>query len=216
VGQLRVHGAFQQLALLTGAFKLAVEIGLRSDPARRFHFPPGGPKAGIGIGADRGADLDRHLLDFAPSKAELVPLDGELALEHDHPLAVTHGEPPCDSDRLRVGHRRGQSPAPLRVVELLPLGRKLAFGRAERVAHAVEPERRFRERIAQGRGPGAGIGYRLREQPVEPGPQRFESAQREDSWERTVENDQSYGTARTGARSRKPAARSRVPQGRYL
>ena len=182
MGQLRLDRALHPLAVRTGPLQLALEIDPGPRAARRFQLAPRGAEARVGIRPDRGAHLDRHFLDLAAGEAELVPLHHQLALEHRHPLAMPYGEPLGDGHRLRVRDLGGEPSPALGVIELLALGRELLLGRGEPLAHAREPHGRFGQRVAQVLGPGAGIGGRLREQAVEPGPERFEDAQREDSW----------------------------------
>ena len=53
--------------------------------------------------------------DLALRQHQLVPLDHDLPLEHDDPLAMARGEPLGHRDRLGIGHRRSQLAPPLGV-----------------------------------------------------------------------------------------------------
>jgi hypothetical protein len=125
---------------------------------------------------------------------------------------MPHRESLGDGDGLGVGKPGGEAAPALGVLELLPLRRELPLGRGEPLAQAREPGRGLGQRVAQLLGPGAGIGGRLREQSVEPGPERFEGAQREDSckdggatlW---------YGPDRRRVKEPRPAS---APAARYL
>ena len=84
----------------------------------------------------------------------------DLPLEHGHPLAVADRVALGDGHGLGVGHRRGQPAPPLRVLELLALGRELALGGGERVAHRADAELALEQRLAQARGVGPRVAAR--------------------------------------------------------
>lgn len=158
--------------------QIAVHIGLRPAPARRFEIPPGRllRRRTPGLGAlPAAAVLHGQFRQIAIGERQLFALRRQLLLEHADPFPVPRRELLRDLHRLRIGYLRGQGTAPLGIGQLLLLRGQQPFGYSQRIPHRSHRDLRFQEGGVQLRGAEPGIVRRrvVGKELLEPGPEPF-------------------------------------------